>query len=80
MKPRTEAEEFEYWNKLLAKEGLTVDRGRFPTGKRVSLQALESEDRDEVSDDIPTKTFNGRTTRAYREWTRMKQCDEESHE
>lgn len=43
MSNRTEAEEFEYWNKLLAKEGLTVDRGRFPTGKRVSLSSINPE-------------------------------------
>lgn len=35
--PRTDKEEQEYWDRLLASEGLTVDRGRFPTGKRVSL-------------------------------------------
>jgi hypothetical protein len=40
---RTEGEEVEYWNRLLAKEGLTVDRGRFPTGKRVSLKAAQDE-------------------------------------
>jgi hypothetical protein len=40
---RTEQEEIEYWNRLLAKEGLTVDRGRFPTGKRASLKTAESE-------------------------------------
>ena len=43
MAPRTEAEEVEYWNRLLASEGLTVDRGRFPTGKRVSLEAAQDE-------------------------------------
>lgn len=41
--PRTPAEEAEYWNRLLAREGLTVDRGRFPTGKRASLKAAENE-------------------------------------
>ena len=40
---RTDAEETEYWNRLLAREGLTVDRGRFPTGKRASLKAAENE-------------------------------------
>ena len=43
MAPRTEAEEVEYWNRLLASEGLTVDRGRFPTGKRASLKAAQDE-------------------------------------